>query len=418
MDSTTDWSAGTVGGFDASASYVGRMLGSIPDSICFVGFTRQVQRVNQAACQLLAYESSELRGIPVERIIQDAATALPFEGPLYERLMAQESVKGIPITFLPRVGAPIPAEANCSLIRDQQGRPTAMVVVAHDLRDEQGLQRARRAEEELRRSNAALESQLTTAQKQLMLADRLAAVGTLTAGIAHEINNPLAYVLNNLEVISTEFTEYAELVHRHVASVPTQVRFDLQEKAHAVDRAVTVAIHGVLRVCETIRNLRTFARADTEARSPVDIHHVLDIAVDIAFPEIKQRALVIKDYGPKVQVEAAEGRLCQVFVNLLINAAQSIPPGDPRLNTIRLMTHADGGMVSVQVHDSGGGIPKEILDRIFDPFFTTKPVGEGSGLGLSICYGIVKSLGGDIRVESEAGKGSTFTVVLPAKPLS
>jgi PAS domain S-box-containing protein len=408
----------TVGGFDASASYVGRMLGTIPDSICFVGFDRQIQRVNQATCQLLGYEPFELRGVPVERIIKDAAEVLPFGGPLYQLLVAQESVKHLPITFLSREGEPISAQANCSLVKDQHGQPTAMVVVAHDLRDQEGLASAKRAEELLRRDKAALESKLTAAQKQLMLADRLAAVGTLTAGIAHEINNPLAYVLNNLEVISTEFAEHLALVNQQLGNVPSAVRFDLQEKAHAVEKSVTVAIHGVLRVCEIIRNLKTFARADTEVRRPVDLHAALDVSVDMAFPQIKHRALLIKDYGDAVRVEAEEGRLCQVFINLLINAAQAIPEGAPDRHTIRIFTQTSHDRVRVEIHDTGKGMPREIRDRIFDPFFTTKTVGEGTGLGLSICYGIVNALGGEIRVDSQPGKGSVFTVELPTTTLS
>jgi PAS domain S-box-containing protein len=394
------------------------MLGSIPESICFVGFDRRIQRVNPVACQLLGYEASQLRGALVDTIIQGASEVLPLSGALHARLLAKESVKRLQITFLGRHGEAIPAEASCSLVRDHNGQPKAVVVVARDLRSEHGLKDAKEAEAELRKDNAALESQLTQAQRQLILADRLAAVGTLTAGIAHEINSPLAYVLNNLEAITSEFTDCMDLVNRNLTHLPSAVRFDIQERAHAVDRFLTVAMHGVLRVCETVHNLRTFARDDGDmTRTAVDLHHALDTAADITFPEVKYRALLVKDYGEPARVNAAEGRLCQVFINLLINAAQSIPAGAAEHNTIRVATRlnhsSNGSRVVIEVHDTGVGISDEVRDRIFDPFFTTKPPGEGSGLGLSICYGIVRSLGGEIRVNSQPGRGSTFTVELP-----
>ncbi len=248
--------------------------------------------------------------------------------------------------------------------------------------------RLREAEREGREINA-----------RLLLADRLVSVGTLAAGVAHEINNPLMYVIANLEFVS-----------RHLAALE-QVG---DERRARLLRAIDQAREGADRVTQIVRSLRTFSRGDEDRRGPVSVTDVMESSLAMAWNEVRHRAKLIRDYGPVAPVEANEARLGQVFLNLLVNAAQAIPEGNVEGNEIRVSAHEAGGRVIVAVHDTGAGIPKEIIGRIFDPFFTTKPVGDGTGLGLSICHGIVKGLGGEIRVESEVGRGSTFFVDLPA----
>jgi PAS domain S-box-containing protein len=229
-------------------------------------------------------------------------------------------------------------------------------------------------------------------QTRLTLADRMTSMGTLAAGIAHEINNPLSFVLTNLGFLSEELREQRE-----------EVRAMLAE-----------AREGAERVRRIVRQLKAFSRPDEERLEPVDPHTVLDSAVILAANEIKHRARLRREYGPVPRVLGNEGRLCQVFLNLMVNAAQAIPEGAVERNEIRLVTRlgADGRVV-VEVRDTGEGIPQDVQGRIFDPFFTTKPVGVGTGLGLSICHGIITSMSGDISVESEPGQGTTVRVVLP-----
>jgi two-component system, cell cycle sensor histidine kinase and response regulator CckA len=231
-------------------------------------------------------------------------------------------------------------------------------------------------------------------QTRLSLADRMASMGTLAAGIAHEINNPLAFVVSNLGFLSEELAR------------------DNREELRGV---LAEAREGAERVRQIVRQLKTFSRPDEERLESVDVHAVLDSAAMLASNEIKHRAQLRREYGPVPRVLGNEGRLCQVFLNLVVNAAQAIPEGAAERNEIRLVTRvgADGRVV-VEVKDTGGGIPPDVLGRIFDPFFTTKPVGVGTGLGLSICHGIVTSMNGDITVESQLGQGTTMRVVLPA----
>jgi len=238
-------------------------------------------------------------------------------------------------------------------------------------------------------------------QSRLMISDRMASMGTLAAGIAHEINNPLAYVIGNLEWASDEI--------RIIAGGSPSER--LKQLAENLQHART----GAEQIARVVRGLRIFSRADAEQRKPLDVCQVLEVAINMSFNEIRHRARLVREFGPVPMVAADEARLCQVFTNLLVNAAQSIREGQANINQIRLVTGTDAaGRAVIEIHDTGAGILPELRSRIFDPFFTTKPVGVGTGLGLAICHGIVDTLGGEISVESEPGRGSVFRVTLPA----
>jgi signal transduction histidine kinase len=240
-------------------------------------------------------------------------------------------------------------------------------------------------------------------QARLAQTDRLTSLGTLAAGVAHEINNPLAYVLLNLGY-----------VHEELAKVLPQSG---DERAAEVRRALDHARDGAERIRDIVRGLKTFSRPENETLVPLDVKAVLDATLAMVANEIRHRGKLIKDYSATPEVVANEARLGQVFLNLLLNAVQALPEGRVDQNEIRVVVRSSGGTadrVIVEVHDNGVGIAPEVRGRIFEPFFTTKPVGIGTGLGLAICHGIVTGLGGTLTVESELGKGSTFRVDLPA----
>lgn len=225
---------------------------------------------------------------------------------------------------------------------------------------------------------------------RMMELDRMVAVGTLAAGVGHEINNPLAYMVANLEELRKE------------TSAPEQ-RLLVEE-----------TLQGARRIRDIVQALAGFSRAGVE-RTTVSLCEALRSAITMSGNQIRHRARISLDHQGDFYVVAGEAELAQVFLNLLVNASQALPDGTGETNEIRVRTYADAvaERVVCEVTDTGSGIAPEILPRIFDPFFTTKPVGQGTGLGLSICRQTVRALGGEIEVESEVGVGTTFRVLLP-----
>jgi signal transduction histidine kinase len=232
-------------------------------------------------------------------------------------------------------------------------------------------------------------------------AERLAALGTLAAGMAHEINNPLTYVLLNLDCAMRALEVLAD--------------DDNRAKVDEVERLVQSALEGAERIRGITSGIRAFSRAEDDVRRvPLDARSVLDSALRMVMHEIRHRARLSKVYRDVPLILASEGRLGQVFLNLLTNAVQAIPEEDAGAQEIRVVTSTDGeGNAVIEISDSGCGIPTHLLGRIFEPFFTTKPIGHGTGLGLSISHGIIQSMGGEISVTSEVGTGSRFRVVIP-----
>lgn len=233
----------------------------------------------------------------------------------------------------------------------------------------------------------------------LMVADRMASVGTLAAGVAHEINNPLASVIANLDMAMQDITALASQT-----TLPPDLADEIQDARVAADR-----------VREIVRDLKIFSRADEEKQGPVDVHHVLDSTIRMAWNELRHRAKLIKNYGTIPFVAANESRLGQVFLNLMVNAVHALPSGNYDANRITVTTSTDAqGRVVVGIRDTGSGIPLEVRSRLFTPFFTTKPVGVGTGLGLAISHKIVTGFGGTLVFDTEVGKGTEFRVTLPA----
>lgn len=243
-------------------------------------------------------------------------------------------------------------------------------------------------------------------QTRLLVADRLASIGMLAAGVAHEINNPLAAVLANLDLANEQLTRL--LAGPNPPDVGEIGRM-LHEAKDAGDR-----------VRRIVRDLRTLSRPEADPTSPVDIHQVLESVLRLAKNEIVQRAHVVRELAVDARyVLGNEPRLSQVFLNLVMNAVQALPEGSPEAHEIRVQTHLDpNGRVVVTVSDTGQGISPESMKRLFVPFFTTKAVGLGTGLGLSICQRLVTACGGEISAESRPGAGASFHVVLqPAEPV-
>jgi len=296
-------------------------------------------------------------------------------------------------------GLDLPFIIISSVIRESDAIE-AMRAGAHDFLFKNNLGRmAAVIERETR--EAVLRAEARRMQQQLLLADRLTSIGMLAAGVAHEINNPLAYVLGNLEFALNHLTS-------------GQPR-DPVEFAEVV-QALSQAREGSQRISHITRDLKVFCRSgEDDEKGSVSVKKVMDSAINIAWNQIRHRARLVRDFERVPTVAGNQDRLSQVFLNLLVNAAQALPDAQVEQNEINVKIGLARGRIVIEVSDNGCGMTPEQQRRAFDPFFTTKPRGVGSGIGLSICRNIVADMGGTISCESRAGVGTTFRIELPAE---
>lgn len=273
-------------------------------------------------------------------------------------------------------------------------------------------------ERELR--DVALRAEQAKLEKHLLVADRMASVGTLAAGVGHEINNPLAALVANVDFALDGVATLAKELRARSTDAGAEgggsaFDDDALVNLEAIVEPLRDARDSADRIRRIVRDLKVFSRTDDEKPGPIDVRRVVESATRMAWNEVRHRARLVKDFRDVPHVEANEGRLGQVFLNLVVNAAQSIAEGSADRNEVRVATRVGpDGRVVVEVSDTGAGIPASNLVRIFDPFFTTKPIGMGTGLGLAISHRIVTELGGELSVQSEVGVGSLFRVTLRA----
>lgn len=311
------------------------------------------------------------------------------------------------------------------LIRDPDGTPQEVIGLMTDITGRKEMEDTlqRQAEEQ-----GKLIEQLKMAQAQLMQSEKLASIGQLAAGVAHEINNPIGFVSANLNTLGNYVATLLEGIQLYRClqggALPAAVA---QEQLHSFEERADLAFlsedvtellaesnEGLQRVRNIVQSLKDFSRTGESNWQMTDLHRGLDSTLNIANNELKYKVSIVKQYGELPLIKCLASELNQVFMNLLVNAAQAIS----ERGTVTIRTAREGDQVSVSISDTGHGIAPENLNRIFEPFFTTKPVGSGTGLGLSLSYGIVKKHGGDIRVSSQLGCGTTFTIVLPIDPAS
>jgi signal transduction histidine kinase len=357
---------------ERSARLLRDVLDAVPDAVMVADASGRLVLYNAAARDMLQLGTPQptidgwLRGIA--RFHSDKLTPIRDEDTALYHALHGETVDR-QHQFWPNV-APKGAWFSVS------ARPLSdhgAIVVAHDMTHERA------------------------AQEQLMLSDRMASIGMLAAGVAHEINNPLAAVLANVDLAVGMLDEL------DAPGARTELAEMLHDARHAADRVRNI-----------VRDLKLFSRHQEPETGAVELEPLLESMLRMARNEIRHRAQVVKSYAKTPRVRGSESRLGQVFLNLLINAAQAIPEGNARNNTIRVGTSVDtAGNAVIEIADTGAGMPPDVLRHLFTPFFTTKPHGVGTGLGLAISHRIVTNLGGAIQVESTVGQGTTFRVTLP-----
>jgi signal transduction histidine kinase len=283
----------------------------------------------------------------------------------------------------------------------------------------------------LQKANSALQAEkarqeeliekLAEAHTQLLQSEKMASIGQLAAGVAHEINNPIGFVNSNLGTLKHYIEDLLNTLSAYEKSegeLATKTREGLDELKQHIDlvylredvgNLLSESMDGLRRVKRIVQDLKDFSHVDEQKKQLANLEHGLDSTLNVVWNELKYKADVVKEYGGIPEIECIPSQLNQVFMNLLMNAVQAID----NHGRITIRTGQEGENIWIEVEDTGKGIKSEHLDRIFDPFFTTKPVGKGTGLGLSLSFGIVKKHGGRIEVKSELGKGTIFSVVLP-----
>jgi PAS domain S-box-containing protein len=305
------------------------------------------------------------------------------------------------------------------LIRDAAGAPLEVIGSLTDITARKTMEQAlhqRDSEQQL------LINKLSEAHEQLLQSEKMASIGQLAAGIAHEINNPVAFVNSNMNTLQKYSDTLFGVIAQYEAAAAEapavaarlsalRARADVDFLKDDLGALVRESMEGLKRVRDIVQALKDFSHVDEAEWQVADLHHGLDSTLNIVSNEIKYKAQVVKEYGVLPEITCLASQLNQVFMNLLINAGHAIK----EQGTIRIRTGAENGWVWVEIADTGVGIAPEHLNRIFEPFFTTKPVGTGTGLGLSLSYGIVNKHGGRIDVASELGRGTRFTVRLPVK---
>jgi signal transduction histidine kinase len=269
----------------------------------------------------------------------------------------------------------------------------------------------------------SLNSKLAGTQSQLLQSEKMASVGQLAAGVAHEINNPIGYVHSNLTSLTryvrnifSILQAYEQLEKAVGGTVPELVSVTALKKSIELDfvredivNLLAESVEGVTRVEKIVKDLKDFSRVDEAEWQQADIHEGINSTLNVVAHELKYKGNLVKEYGDLPPIQCLPFQLKQVFMNLLVNAAHAIE----QRGTITIRTGRDGDYVWVTIADTGHGIDPRHLNRIFEPFFTTKPVGVGTGLGLSVSYSIIKKHNGTLDVASELGKGTTFTIRLP-----
>jgi len=288
--------------------------------------------------------------------------------------------------------------SSASPLKDDQGNVLSFIGVAHDIT------KMKEMMQDLEMSNRNLKE----TQSQLVQSEKMASLGLLVAGIAHEINTPIGAVSSMYDTLSRALDKLKRLLDSKFPSEQEQLP-ELQSTFRIIKDANHVIRSGTERVSTIVKRLKSFARLDEAELKTVDIHESLEDSLSLVQHEIKHDITIIKQFGKFPPISCFPGQLNQVFLNLLINGRHAIK----EKGTIRIKTYARDSKVYIEFEDNGVGIPKEHVKKIFDPGFTTKGRGVGTGLGLSICYQIIQDHRGEILVESEVGKGTTFTIVLP-----
>jgi len=384
------------------------IIDATPLGICITNADYIFEYVNKAYADIYGYHPSEMLGKPFTMIVEQ--DKVDFWRDLHDKYLAgYKEIRGEWNT-VHKSGKKLTILADAARIVGADGKPKKVTFVM----DVTELSKLRE------------ESRLN--EMQMMQTEKMSSLGQMVAGLAHEMNTPLGFVKNNIEMLEAKNKETKELIALYeklrsqimygspndVALLLSQIDTVSQKVKNRVwqesDSLFRSSVEGINRIQDLILNLKNFSRLDEADFKPTDINENIESTLKIAGHLFKGGIQVIKEFSPLPPVQAFPAQMNQVFLNLITNAVHAV---DERTGRITIKTMHQGNSVVIKVIDNGKGIPPENLKKIFDPFFTTKPVGQGTGLGLSIAYKIIEKHGGKIEVQSQVGRGTEFTITLP-----
>ena len=407
------------------------LVESSTDAILMCTKERKIVACNQAFVDLFGYGHEEIENKSI-RIIHSSDESFSSFGEAAYSVVERDGYFRTELELMRKGGTVFPVETVISPTKSSDGTIQGFISIIRDITER------KRAEEELAKSHAELKqifSELKSTQKQMLQSEKMASVGQLAAGVAHEINNPTGFVSSNLKTLSDYQNDINGLIKQYrrlvkelkgtivEKEIPSSIEklmkeiikiedeIDIDFIMGDIEDLIKESKEGTERIKKIVLDLKDFAHPGEDKVQTTDINNGIESTLNVVWNELKYKATVTKDYGDLPPVKCYPQQLNQVFMNLLVNAAHAIE----KQGEINISTLADNGHVEIKISDTGSGIPKEKLSKIFDPFFTTKEVGKGTGLGLNVAYNIINKHNGTIDVESEVGKGTEFVIRIPVE---
>jgi len=395
------------GELEQSQQFIFSVLSAMSDVLVVCDGEGRIEETNAALCELVGRGDDVLRGSLLDDLLADAPSRVRARGVL-TAVNPSRRGEAVELNFLDAAGQAVPVDVNCTPRSASNGRRVGTVFVGRPTAE------IKRAYQELRAAHEALKR----AQQQLLHSEKMASLGRLVAGVAHELNNPISFVLGNVHALG----KYSERLRRYLAAVhagePAEgldaLRWTLRidHLLHDLPSLIDGTLEGAQRTADIVNGLKRFSAKDPEERACFDLNDVVERAIHWIRKGTAAEFEIDWVRGPARAVSGSAGQIQQVVMNLLQNGidAASGGPERPRLG---IEIDTDGPNVCLRVRDNGPGIPDKHLTRIFDPFFTTKAVGKGTGLGLSISYGIAEQHGGMLSACTLPGGGAQFSLSLP-----
>lgn len=414
-----------------SRDFFDMLVNSMHDLLFVTDCKGEIVGINKATCDFLQLSEEQLKHQEIHKYVKLRAGGLDW----FSEIISAPRNFTADVFIVNHSDERFPMAMSCSPLMKDSDAPTGFILLCQDnskryraeIEKEKAFEEVNNLNAQLGKANQELEEaygQLKNSQVQVLQQEKMASIGQLAAGVAHEINNPMGFITSNLGTLKKYICKFEDFITRQSkvieenVSVENTVELDAEKKKLKIDYLLEdsrdlldESLDGADRVKTIVQNLKSFSRIDSDTAQDVDINECIESTINIAWNELKYKVDLVKDYGSLPMLHCHPQKLNQVFLNILVNAAQAVE----QQGTVTVKSWHENNSIFISIQDTGTGILPENLTRIFEPFFTTKEVGKGTGLGMSISYDIIKAHGGDIRVESTVGEGTIFTIELPCE---